>query len=571
MTPIRRKDRRSPILLAMVLALAVAGTAGATLRPSEVAVLANSSFAGSVELAKYYCSVRGVPQSHIITVAMPDGERIARSLYEKSIAVQFREKLRQIPQSEKIRCVLTVRGVPLRIGSAQPSEAVRLMLSKLDKDRKQAGDELEGLLERAKQVAGLREPLPVGPENESLESRLKRLHKLAPEEMERARQKVEALPESLYKRTAEEKLNKVVGAMFGLAGEIERLKRQEKSNGNGTGTKRLAELEKELGETNKKIAGLMVRRVTQDELEKAGELVRQVRGVWGLIQHLGATRIRLRYPYEKSSSSFDSELSMVLAGAYPSRGPIANLLNLDYRARKRVRILMVSRIDGESDRVARRLIDMAVRTENRGLGGRAYIDAGWERAKKKGYQGTEESLLATAKLLKRHSGMAVSLDTKSEVFAQGSCLQAGLYCGWYSLKKYVDAFEWVEGAVGYHIASFEMESLRNPKFPGWASSMVRDGITATLGAVEEPFLMSFPPPERFFTLLLTGKFSLAECYYMSKKFNSWRLVLIGDPLYRPFARNPRLSIEQAEKILKCKLRWALPTVPWPKVSISPPK
>jgi uncharacterized protein (TIGR03790 family) len=104
------------------------------------------------------------------------------------------------------------------------------------------------------------------------------------------------------------------------------------------------------------------------------------------------------------------------------------------------------------------------------------------------------------------------LDTKPEVFPEGSCPDAALYCGWYSLKKYVDAFTWVPGAVGYHVASFELNTLRDPKYTGWATSMLRHGITATLGAVDEPILASFPPPDRFFTLLLTGRFSLVECY-----------------------------------------------------------
>ncbi len=344
--------------------------------------------------------------------------------------------------------------------------------------------------------------------------------------------------------------------MFGLWGEIERLRREEKSKAEGNRAQRLAELEKEAREADLAIKELMARGATAAEVAKAGELARQVRGVRGLINYLNVTGKIIRYPYDNSSSSFDSELSMVLGGKYPRRGPIVNLLNLAYRARlkhHRGRILMISRIDAESVSVARGLIDMAVRAEKKGLGGRAYIDAGWEKGKKSRYQQMEQSLLATAKLLRQYGGMAVSLDTKNELFAAGSCPQAGLYCGWYSLKKYVDAFSWVEGAVGYHVASFEMESLRDPKFKGWASSMVRDGITATLGAVEEPFLASFPLPERFFALLLTGEFSLVECFYMTKKFNSWRLVLIGDPLYRPFAKNPRLSIKQAEKVLKQKL------------------
>ena len=95
--------RQLCILLATGLCLGPWGIVQAALEPTEIAVLANSSFKGSVELAKYYCKVRNIPPSHIISLAMPDGERIARSLYEKSIAVQVREKLQQLEHSGNIR------------------------------------------------------------------------------------------------------------------------------------------------------------------------------------------------------------------------------------------------------------------------------------------------------------------------------------------------------------------------------------------------------------------------------------------------------------------------------------
>jgi uncharacterized protein (TIGR03790 family) len=63
--------------------------------------------------------------------------------------------------------------------------------------------------------------------------------------------------------------------------------------------------------------------------------------------------------------------------------------------------------------------------------------------------------------------------------------------------------------------------------------MLEDGITATMGAVAEPYLFAFPRPEEFFSQLLEGA-SLVEAFYRTKRFNSWQLVLIGDPLYRPF-------------------------------------
>ncbi len=68
--------------------------------------------------------------------------------------------------------------------------------------------------------------------------------------------------------------------------------------------------------------------------------------------------------------------------------------------------------------------------------------------------------------------------------------------------------------------------------------MLEDGVAATLGPVDEPYAQAFPPPEVFFTLLLDGSYTLAEAYSLSLPFLSWQMVLIGDPLYRPFKHTP---------------------------------
>lgn len=54
--------------------------------------------------------------------------------------------------------------------------------------------------------------------------------------------------------------------------------------------------------------------------------------------------------------------------------------------------------------------------------------------------------------------------------------------------------------------------------------------------MDEPYVQAFPVPEIFFGLLIKGQLALAECYAASTPFISWRMVLIGDPLYRPFAK-----------------------------------
>jgi uncharacterized protein (TIGR03790 family) len=98
----------------------------------------------------------------------------------------------------------------------------------------------------------------------------------------------------------------------------------------------------------------------------------------------------------------------------------------------------------------------------------------------------------------------------------------------------VDAFKWQPGAVGYHIASSECTTLKKSASQVWCKRMLEEGAAATIGPTSEPYLQAFPVPEIFFAALLDGRLTLAECYALSKPFLSWQMVLIGDPLYRPF-------------------------------------
>jgi len=68
--------------------------------------------------------------------------------------------------------------------------------------------------------------------------------------------------------------------------------------------------------------------------------------------------------------------------------------------------------------------------------------------------------------------------------------------------------------------------------------MLKDGIAATLGPVNEPYLHAFPDPRAFFGALFDGR-CLVEAYYLTQPFNSWQMLLIGDPLYTPFPKKVR--------------------------------
>jgi hypothetical protein len=147
-------------------------------------------------------------------------------------------------------------------------------------------------------------------------------------------------------------------------------------------------------------------------------------------------------------------------------------------------------------------------------------------------------------MIRRNTKLEVTLDQKPDVFGRGACPDTMLYCGWYSLRNYVDSFTFVPGAVAVHMASFEAMSLKREGERGWCKNLLDSGATATLGPVAEPYLHSFPLPRQFFGLLLTGRFTLVECYAYTSNLNSWMQMLLGDPLYRPFAATPQLKVDQ---------------------------
>jgi uncharacterized protein (TIGR03790 family) len=144
---------------------------------------------------------------------------------------------------------------------------------------------------------------------------------------------------------------------------------------------------------------------------------------------------------------------------------------------------------------------------------------------------------------KARTKLAITFDDQPEVMAPHSAKNVAVYMGWYSVDRYVPACDFVPGAVGFHLASFTMLTLRREDPRCWVRNLLDDGITATLGAVEEPYVQAFPAADDFFPLLLTGKLTLAEVYWKSVPWTSWRISMIGDPLYTPYKVNPVLAVE----------------------------
>ncbi len=389
------------------------------LSPDEIVVVANRNAAKSVSLAKYYIKKRKIPEKNLVLLWTTDKESCSRQAYDKKIVPPIRRHIEEEHRPHTIRCLVTVYGVPLKIGGTQPSESETAALNQLSEKKAELKLRLES--------------------GESIEETEKKL----------------------------------------LRGQIEQI---------------------------------------NNDIRK------------------------LKFN-QNTGASLDSELSLVLKTDNDIGGWTPNPYFVGFQKQKtgieKKDVLMVSRLDGPSPEIVRRIIDDSLSAEKNGLSGTAYIDARWPDPGNKsvsGYALYDKSLHEAAGIIEESGTMPVTLEKTSELFAPGQCKTAALYCGWYRLARYVDAFEWQPGAVGYHIASSECSTLRNKNSQVWCKRMLEEGVAATIGPVGEPYVQSFPLPAIFFKYLTEGSLSLAECYILSVPYLSWKQVLVGDPLYRPFKR-----------------------------------
>jgi hypothetical protein len=197
-------------------------------------------------------------------------------------------------------------------------------------------------------------------------------------------------------------------------------------------------------------------------------------------------------------------------------------------------LMLVCRLDAPGEEIVRSMIDDAIKTEQKGLGGFAYID---ERGIKDGPLAEGDEWLRRAAEDARRHGIPVIEDMEEAMFPPGYPMRhAAIYLGWYgenvSGPFASDDFRFERGAIAVHIHSSSAASLRNPH-EHWAAPLLARGAAATLGNVYEPYLALTPNLDVFFARLLAG-FTFAESAYASQRAISWMTTFVGDPLYRPF-------------------------------------
>jgi uncharacterized protein (TIGR03790 family) len=260
-----------------------------------------------------------------------------------------------------------------------------------------------------------------------------------------------------------------------------------------------------------------------------------------------STPLNRNTAFRNNGAAVDSELALLAVASAPIDAFIPNPFLADNpdEAALASQIIPVGRLDGPTLADAEGLVDRAILAESIGLCGRAYIDLGGGPVNEGNLwlEGVAPALSAL--------GFEIDIDRDAKTLSVASRFDAPvLYFGWYEWNVNgpfkSPSFRFPVGAVALHIHSFSAATLRSGEF-NWAGPLVSHGVTAALGNVAEPYLGLTHQPQLFAAALVRGE-PLGRAALLSIKALSWQGVVIGDPLYRPFATSAETQWERRDAL-----------------------
>lgn len=519
-------------------------SAVAELTAGQVMIIANRNNPASVKVADHYAERRDIPSSQIVTFDLPLDETMNRADYERRLLTPLRKVLEERNLHRSIRTLVTVYGVPLRVTA--PALTTEEQHWRRDADHRLAAAKtaLEGIQRQADRLAPATEGATPPPARKdapllAYERHLLFLSKVD-ERVQLAAKRIETL---------------ALPAGHRVSGSFEALLRQHQ------GSAGLAEwrhhqalkgvVPEEADATRTRALYAEALQLLSSALDlplrtKRNEYYRDVERLYGAygVYVLAMMELKLLSD-EYADASVDSELSLLwwdrtmYGAAWRQPNPLYHANKKPaQRGRREIPLLMVSRLDGSTASIAARLVDQAMKAEQEGVAGTVYLDArGLNQLDTYGIY--DKSLRDLDAFVSQQTTYRSLLEnTETRFHRPGDAPDVALYVGWYRLRQYEDAFTFRPGAIGYHMASAEAMSLHNAEESGWCKNALEHGITATLGSTGEPYLDAFPEPLAFTALMLTGGYSLVESYYLTSRWVSWRMVLLGDPLYNPWKKKP---------------------------------
>jgi uncharacterized protein (TIGR03790 family) len=536
---------RSRIIPALLVVMGLVRVAAA-LGPDNLLLLVNSNVPESRALAEQYGQLRKLPPGRILELQLPAGEQIPFDTFERQVLPPVRAFLRQHKLEGQVQCLVSFYGLPLRVAARQLNAQDKQQLTALQAAQRDLQTQVEQVIAPLEQELSALDAAFQPANGNDLEAVLRRAEVVFARLPLRMQGDMDAAKRQKIKTA-------MTGALLKLRGPFALLQAQPND---AAARQEHQQLLARLQAVQQQIQQLSEQRYDLDARQR---LLKVAAESLGLVDQLHLTQAQVDYLADGNTvAAFDNELALLWWPMYPRANWQVNALH--YRARRALRappVLMTARLDAPTAARVRQMMQTSLEVEKTGLRGKAAIDSrgidGSDR-KQAGFAAYDQTLRNLAELVSGRTKLEVVHDQRPEVLAARSVEQAAWYCGWYSVRNYVPGCTFSPGAVGFHIASFELVSLHSPNERGWVAGLLNDGAVASIGPVAEPYLHAFPAADDFFPLLLTGKLTLAEVYWRTSPLTSWMMVLIGDPLYTPYKANPPLPVEQLPE----RLRGAIP-------------
>jgi len=271
---------------------------------------------------------------------------------------------------------------------------------------------------------------------------------------------------------------------------------------------------------------------------------------------------KLRPELRRDEAAVDSELTLLplIEEKLPLAGPLRNPVYTSTNSAMldpTNGVLLVTRLDGPTPAIARGLVDKALQAEADGLWGRAYFDL--RNITEPGYKIGDDWIRGASEIC-RHAGFETVVDENPGTFPAGFPMShIAIYIGWYDVNVSgpfaQPTVEFVPGAFAYHLHSFSAATLRSTT-QNWAGPLLAKGATITMGCVAEPYLSGTPEVAVFTARLIFQGFTFGEAACACQPVLSWQTTVVGDPLYRPFGKNPDQLSHELELRGSKLIEWA---------------
>lgn len=564
------RGRISLLLLACLGVMPCAGSSAFSLEPDQIALVVNSNVPEGRALAHLYARERRIPDGRIISIDLDPGwpsnpnEEMPFDQFEPKVARPIREFLTRYKLNDQVKCLVTFWGMPLRIGRRQLTSAEKDEAAQLTHDLSDARAAIARDVAAIEKAATELDPAFKPAAGEELTVLGKRLDAATPVIVKA----MPAMKDAAERARRYSQLVSALGRLLGADRTTELVAQPSVSlfSPAPPTPQDVANARSRIADAERQVAAHQSDAATAADRAAARSIARERLGLFGY-GFLATAQLK-SLDADQSESALDSELSLLWWHDYPRARWVINPLNWRIQNMWRGRptrppvTLMVTRLDGPSVVVVRELILNSVKVESEGLHGQVAIDARGRNGNDP-YDQFDQHLRHLADLLRAKTKLQVTLDNNEALIPEHSLKDIAVYCGWYSLRSYVRPGSFSPGAVGYHVASLELVSLRGWRERGWVRGLLADGVVGTLGPVAEPYLQSFPMPDEFVPLLLTGRLTLAEVYWRTLPWSSWMQTCIGDPLYTPYRRDPAIAVGELPADLQTALLsddpWTVPT------------